>query len=790
MGSLSKFFADHNDLLAEAFDLDEETNLVERDHISAAAVENLVHKLLVNEMQELLTELIVPAPRDERKYQRLPPTQASNPEQGQWHELPAAAVAQRRADTGEGPPVRGQPGQGQPSRGQPGQGQPTGGGAPGVPYRGAIDPTTSYGNTPTGSAGLVQGLYSAARKNGFSDAGARHLVAEINRENSFNPNLIFGTHTDPKNAATNGGVISWQGDRRNNLMNYLGQNGALDQNGGMLRNQANLDAQMAFMAQEMKQSHPQAYQYFSDPSVKFDKEQGTNMMGGKGGYIAWALHNPTYRSGGLANIEKGYNIVNQSVPADTGNASGQFHPGGTLTPNGYYGATRNPYTGSSGAVAGHLHAGHDLGGAPGDPVRATQGGTVLPSSGYHNGYGQTVDILFPDGRFERHAHLENPTVRPGDKVAPGHTVGSIGSEKHNHYELHTHYDSQNPGNNYGRNTTVDPTEYLQSLNTPTAVAQNQQPQKPVAAQATQGGGKPNYLAIGDSLAHGVGQTLGDYRYGVSSSNPEKVNGLVQQAIKNGDVTGKHIVLSGGASNAGGDVNSVNTYYPQMIKSLKDAGASNVTVMGVGPYQNYNKYGYNDAIGKIAQNTGANFTGPLANIAPFRGSDVQAQVHPADYKPIMAHINNTFLPTQMAQKPPAPEPVKPATQVALNTPKMAAPQIPDGNALPPVVTPPKPVASGQPVPVTPPPTPPPPPKQVATAAPPIPDGNALPPVVTAPPKQMAAVQPAPVTPSPAAAALPPDGNALPPVVTPAVKTPLVSWAEPPKRRRLGISLLRS
>src|ERR1051326_6767280 len=60
MGSLSKFFAEHLDLFTEAFDLDENSNLVEKDHTSVETVEKLVHEIFVHEMQEILTELVLP----------------------------------------------------------------------------------------------------------------------------------------------------------------------------------------------------------------------------------------------------------------------------------------------------------------------------------------------------------------------------------------------------------------------------------------------------------------------------------------------------------------------------------------------------------------------------------------------------------------------------------------------------------------------------------------------------------------------------------------------------------
>lgn len=184
------------------------------------------------------------------------------------------------------------------------------------------------------------------------------------------------------------------------------------------------------------------------------------------------------------------------------------------------------------------------------------------------------------------------------------------------------------------------------------------------------------MAIGDSLAYGVGGKLGNTNYAKSGSNPQGVMGLVDKAVQNGEVNGKHIILSGGASNAGGNSQMVSDYYPKMIQSLKDGGASQVTVMGVGPYANYNKYGYNNIISQATQDHGVNFTGPLADIAPFRGNSVQQQVHPTDYSPIISHVQKNFgsppatqtaAATPTSQTPTPTTPTVPPTRTASVTP---------------------------------------------------------------------------------------------------------------------------
>ncbi len=241
MGSLSKFFADHSDLLAEAFDLDAESNLVEKDHISAAAVESLVHDLLVNEMQDILTELIIPAGRDNRGYQRMGGgTQASNPDQGQWSELPADFVAARRAQTGEGPP----PGAGGAAGGRGGGG---GAGGAGQPMQAGVG-----GSIPTQVVSILKGR-------GWSDSAIKGALANAMTE---------GGLTEPWKKA-GGGENSfgiWQFNRNGELPGYYAwakQNG-IDNPDGHIAGQTN------YMASRVEQMIPGYAQHKDDRAATDD----------------------------------------------------------------------------------------------------------------------------------------------------------------------------------------------------------------------------------------------------------------------------------------------------------------------------------------------------------------------------------------------------------------------------------------------------------------------------------------------------------------------------------------
>lgn len=185
----------------------------------------------------------------------------------------------------------------------------------------------------------------------------------------------------------------------------------------------------------------------------------------------------------------------QSGQAQSGGQTG----GGYVYPvtgrlTGAYGDARPAYTGHSGPVSSHVHAGNDFAAPLGSPVGSVSDGKVI-SSQWHKGYGNTVDVQHADGTFTRYAHLANPSVKAGQTVTAGQQLGQIGPEGHVHFEAHTHYDYKNPANNYGRTTTVDPQQYL-SMNrgNPMVAGQPINPQvaqqKPADQQTAQNDSRP------------------------------------------------------------------------------------------------------------------------------------------------------------------------------------------------------------------------------------------------------------------------------------------------------------
>lgn len=121
---------------------------------------------------------------------------------------------------------------------------------------------------------------------GFSPAGARVLAAEVGRENDFNPKVMFGSHSDPKNEQTNVGIFSWQKDRRSKLLEFL-ENKGIDLSNGIPRGNKALQAMAEFARDEMPD---RIRNMLSKPNVDYAE---ANKVVGKD-YIRWAYDDPAY----------------------------------------------------------------------------------------------------------------------------------------------------------------------------------------------------------------------------------------------------------------------------------------------------------------------------------------------------------------------------------------------------------------------------------------------------------------------------------------------------------------
>ena len=172
-------------------------------------------------------------------------------------------------------------------------------------------------------------LYNAWRSAGLSDNQARIMMAETGRENSWNLNTIFVGHPEPvdvkrgvANPRRNFGLISWNGDRRNNLINFLSSRG-LWQNGRAVQSQATLDAMAQFAVSEIATDPlyaPTKRAFLQNPNV--DYSTATRVLGNN--YIKWRYNDPAYAEG-HARRDGWYQKINNLVGAKP-NLSNQRYP--------------------------------------------------------------------------------------------------------------------------------------------------------------------------------------------------------------------------------------------------------------------------------------------------------------------------------------------------------------------------------------------------------------------------------------------------------------------------------
>ena len=101
-----------------------------------------------------------------------------------------------------------------------------------------------------------------------------------------------------------------------------------------------------------------------------------------------------------------------------------------------------------------IHAGIDLRGDSGDPVRVTANGTVT-TAGWNGGYGNMVEVNHGNGLSTRYGHMSKIEVKVGQNVVIGQTLGRIGSTGRS-TGPHLHYETRIDGE------AVDPQKFLRA----------------------------------------------------------------------------------------------------------------------------------------------------------------------------------------------------------------------------------------------------------------------------------------------------------------------------------------
>ncbi|MEG2446234.1 MAG: phage tail tip lysozyme [Acinetobacter sp.] len=144
-------------------------------------------------------------------------------------------------------------------------------------------------------ASLQQNVMKAFMKAGLSENQARIMTAEVGRENSFDPSVVFGVHPDDKNKKTNVGLLSWQNGREAPLLARLKSNG-LYVDGKIQQSQESLDEMAKYAVHEINTKPEYAATkktFLSNPDVDYNtatKVLGTN-------FIKWRYNDPEYKSG-------------------------------------------------------------------------------------------------------------------------------------------------------------------------------------------------------------------------------------------------------------------------------------------------------------------------------------------------------------------------------------------------------------------------------------------------------------------------------------------------------------
>lgn len=157
---------------------------------------------------------------------------------------------------------------------------------------------------------LQKQVYQAYLNAGLSPNQARIITAEVGREGSFSPKNLFGVHIDPKNGATNLGMLSWQGNRGQALYSALKSQGLIRGN-GIAPTQDALNMMARFSIDEMrnkKEYRQTAQTFLNNPDV--DYQTGAAVLGRN--FIRWRYDDPVYKSGHV-NRDKFYQAMGGEV---------------------------------------------------------------------------------------------------------------------------------------------------------------------------------------------------------------------------------------------------------------------------------------------------------------------------------------------------------------------------------------------------------------------------------------------------------------------------------------------
>jgi len=146
-------------------------------------------------------------------------------------------------------------------------------------------------------------------------------------------------------------------------------------------------------------------------------------------------------------------IINARASVAPPSSGGGGSPGGSVdappSASGLIWPTSGPVTSPYGPRWGRLHAGIDIGAPTGNPIYASNSGTVILGCG--GGYGNCVLIDHGGGFLTLYAHQSAVYVSDGQQVSRGENIGLVGctgscTGPHLHFETRVNGSAQNPMN--------------------------------------------------------------------------------------------------------------------------------------------------------------------------------------------------------------------------------------------------------------------------------------------------------------------------------------------------------
>lgn len=118
-------------------------------------------------------------------------------------------------------------------------------------------------------------FYDEYRRNGATHEGALTMVAQIGRENGYDPTIIFGTHRDANpRAGTNVGAISWNRERYTRFVQAMTEQGFY-RNGRLEASEESARAQARYSMQEMQARYPASYRVMTTEGLGYGEIEPT-----------------------------------------------------------------------------------------------------------------------------------------------------------------------------------------------------------------------------------------------------------------------------------------------------------------------------------------------------------------------------------------------------------------------------------------------------------------------------------------------------------------------------------